>query len=464
MYKFQFVVAFKDIEEKLSVHMGFKGGLITGPDVYRASGKFELLDRILPKLKQTGHRVLMFCQMTALMTVMEDYFAYRNYKYLRLDGGTKAEERGELLRIYNKDAEYFVFLLSTRAGGLGLNLQQADTVIIFDSDWNPHQDLQAQDRAHRIGQKNEVRVLRLMTVNSVEEKILAAARYKLDVDSKVIQAGMFDAKSTGQQRQQFLQTILKQEGSTGSEEENEVPDDETVNQMIARTEDEYELFQRMDIERRRNEARETVRKPRMMEESELPAWLLKDDVQLEKMRLEAEESELYGRGTRARKEVDYTDALTEREFLKAVEEGNLDEASEGKKKRRGGGGGGLNGGKGKRGGGKYTNDDSFNDDLDLTGGDGDGDGDAGLDETSNGAYAGNADDTMASASGSQPQSAANAAANGGKVAKRKRGRPSMTNVRANNSMSSNKSSATPASKHGCVQIFFFFCFSISTIY
>jgi hypothetical protein len=81
------------------------------------------------------------------------------------------------LRIFNSpNSEYFIFLLSTRAGGLGLNLQTADTVVIFDSDWNPHQDLQAQDRAHRIGQKNEVRVLRLMTVNSVEERILAAAR------------------------------------------------------------------------------------------------------------------------------------------------------------------------------------------------------------------------------------------------------------------------------------------------
>ncbi len=135
-----------------------------------------------------------------------------------MDGGTKAEERGDLLNMYNKDSDYFMFILSTRAGGLGLNLQQADTVIIFDSDWNPHQDLQAQDRAHRIGQKNEVRVLRLMTVNSVEEKILAAARYKLDVDSKVIQAGMFDAKSTGQERRQFLQTILKQESSTMEED------------------------------------------------------------------------------------------------------------------------------------------------------------------------------------------------------------------------------------------------------
>lgn len=111
-------------------------------------------------------------------------------RYLRLDGTTKSEDRGDLLKKFNaKESDYFLFLLSTRAGGLGLNLQAADTVIIFDSDWNPHQDLQAQDRAHRIGQRNEVRVLRLMTVNSVEERILAAARYKLNMDEKVIQAG-----------------------------------------------------------------------------------------------------------------------------------------------------------------------------------------------------------------------------------------------------------------------------------
>ena len=84
-----------------------------------------------------------------------------------------------------KDSDYDIFVLSTRAGGLGLNLQTADTVIIFDSDWNPHQDMQAQDRAHRIGQKNEVRVLRFVTCNSVEERILAAATHKLNVDAKV---------------------------------------------------------------------------------------------------------------------------------------------------------------------------------------------------------------------------------------------------------------------------------------
>lgn len=172
-----------------------------------------------------------------------------------------------------------------------------------------------------------------MTVNTVEEKILAAAKYKLNVDEKVIQAGMFDAKSTGNERRQFLQAILKQESQT-LDDESEVPDDETINQMIARSEEEYELFQRMDIERRRLEARDQNRKPRLIEENELPGWLLKDDKELEKMQLEEQENELYGRGTRARKEVDYSDALTEKEFLKAIEDGNLDEACENKKKRK----------------------------------------------------------------------------------------------------------------------------------
>ena len=265
---------FAELEDKLSQYLGYPNGIISGPELYRASGKFELLDRILPKLKQTGHRVLMFCQMTSLMNVMEDYLGFKGYKYLRLDGGTKAEDRGDLLALFNGESDYFLFLLSTRAVGLDLNLQQADTVVIFDSDWNPHQDLQAQDRAHRIGQKNEVRVLRLMTVNSVEEKILAAAKYKLNIDEKVIQAGKFDAKSTGNERRQMLQQILKQDQEV-IDEESEVPDDETINQMIARSEDEYNLFLRMD--RRRLEARDINRKPRLMEENELPAWLLKDD-------------------------------------------------------------------------------------------------------------------------------------------------------------------------------------------
>ncbi|XP_060001130.1 transcription activator BRG1 isoform X20 [Lagenorhynchus albirostris] len=370
---------FQHIEESFSEHLGFTGGIVQGLDLYRASGKFELLDRILPKLRATNHKVLLFCQMTSLMTIMEDYFAYRGFKYLRLDGTTKAEDRGMLLKTFNEPgSEYFIFLLSTRAGGLGLNLQSADTVIIFDSDWNPHQDLQAQDRAHRIGQQNEVRVLRLCTVNSVEEKILAAAKYKLNVDQKVIQAGMFDQKSSSHERRAFLQAILEHEEqdesrhcSTGSgsasfahtapppagvnpdleepplKEEDEVPDDETVNQMIARHEEEFDLFMRMDLDRRREEARNPKRKPRLMEEDELPSWIIKDDAEVERLTCEEEEEKMFGRGSRHRKEVDYSDSLTEKQWLKknerkyiqdiiskkmsrdvAIEEGTLEEIEE----------------------------------------------------------------------------------------------------------------------------------------
>uniref|UniRef100_A0A8C7D6D5 SWI/SNF related BAF chromatin remodeling complex subunit ATPase 2 n=1 Tax=Oncorhynchus kisutch TaxID=8019 RepID=A0A8C7D6D5_ONCKI len=318
---------FPHIEESFAEHLGFPNGVISGHELYRASGKFELLDRILPKLHVTNHRVLLFCQMTSLMTIMEDYFAYRNFLYLRLDGTTKSEDRAALLKKFNeKGSQYFVFLLSTRAGGLGLNLQAADTVVIFDSDWNPHQDLQAQDRAHRIGQKNEVRVLRLCTVNSVEEKILAAAKYKLNVDQKVIQAGMFDQKSSSHERRAFLQAILETEEQ--NEEEDEVPDDETLNQMIARNEDEFELFMSMDLDRRREDARNPKRMPRLMEEDELPSWIVKDDAEVERLTCEEEEEKIFGRGSRRRGDVDYSDALTEKQWLRAVEDGNLEEMEE----------------------------------------------------------------------------------------------------------------------------------------
>uniref|UniRef100_A0AAQ5YMR5 SWI/SNF related, matrix associated, actin dependent regulator of chromatin, subfamily a, member 2 n=1 Tax=Amphiprion ocellaris TaxID=80972 RepID=A0AAQ5YMR5_AMPOC len=337
---------FQHIEESFAEHLGYPNGIISGPDLYRASGKFELLDRILPKLQATSHRVLLFCQMTTLMTIMEDYFSYRNFQYLRLDGTTKAEDRAALLKKFNEEgSQYFIFLLSTRAGGLGLNLQAADTVVIFDSDWNPHQDLQAQDRAHRIGQQNEVRVLRLCSVNSVEEKILAAAKYKLNVDQKVIQAGMFDQKSSSHERRAFLQAILEHEeqNEVRSPCFNEVPDDETLNQMIARNEDEFELFMRMDMDRRREDARNPKRKPRLMEEDELPSWIIKDDAEVERLTYEEEEEKMFGRGSRCRRDVDYSDTLTEKQWLrvnyhehiqhcrtvgKAIEDGNLEEMEE----------------------------------------------------------------------------------------------------------------------------------------
>jgi len=121
------------------------------------------------------------------MNILEVYFEYRGMRYLRLDGSTKAEDRAIRINLFSMPGSaYSIFLLSTRAGGLGLNLQTADTVIIFDSDWNPHMDLQAQDRAYRIGQKNEVRVYRLVTATVIEEAILNKAAYKMGLDSVII--------------------------------------------------------------------------------------------------------------------------------------------------------------------------------------------------------------------------------------------------------------------------------------
>lgn len=180
-----------------------------------------------------------------------------------------------------------------------------------------------------------MRVLRLMTINSVEERILAAARYKLNMDEKVIQAGMFDQKSTGSERQQFLQSILHQDDAD-DEEENEVPDDETVNQMIARTEGEFEKFQKLDVER---EAANTGpnRKSRLLEEAELPDWLVKDDDEVERWTYEEDKDRFLGRGSRQRKEVDYTDSLTEKEWLKAIDDDGAEyeeEEEDDKKKKK----------------------------------------------------------------------------------------------------------------------------------
>ncbi|KAI1268497.1 SNF2 family N-terminal domain-containing protein [Xylariaceae sp. FL1019] len=287
--------------------------------LWRTAGKFELLDRILPKYKATGHRVLMFFQMTAIMDIMEDFLRFRGLMYMRLDGTTKSEDRSDLLKTFNApDSPYFMFLLSTRAGGLGLNLQTADTVIIYDSDWNPHQDLQAQDRAHRIGQKNEVRILRLISSNSVEEKILERARYKLDMDGKVIQAGRFDNKSSETDRDAMLRTLLESADMTESGEQDEM-DDEELNLLLARSDDEITVFQQIDEERSRDPTYGTLpgskRVPRLMAENELP------DIYLNEGDPEPEEpEEVLGRGARERTRVKYDDGLTEEQWLMAVDD------------------------------------------------------------------------------------------------------------------------------------------------
>merc|ERR1711981_720405 len=149
-----------------------------------------VLDKLLPKLQEQGSRVLIFTQMTRILDILEDYCWLREYEYCRIDGSTDSEIRDDHIEAYNKPgSSKFIFLLSTRAGGLGINLYTADIVILFDSDWNPQMDLQAMDRAHRIGQKKQVRVYRLVTENTVDEKIVERAAVKLRLDRMVIQAG-----------------------------------------------------------------------------------------------------------------------------------------------------------------------------------------------------------------------------------------------------------------------------------
>ena len=302
---------FEPVEDQMNPGKG------TNDSIWRTAGKFELLDRVLPKFYASGHRVLMFFQMTQIMNIMEDFLRFRGIKYLRLDGATKAEDRSELLRLYNEPgSEYFCFLLSTRAGGLGLNLQTADTVIIYDSDWNPHQDLQAQDRAHRIGQKNEVRILRLISSNSVEEKILERAQYKLDMDGKVIQAGKFDNKSTNEEREAFLKTLLEAEEADEQVGDSEEMDDDDLNEIMARSEDELTLFRQMDQDRDAKDAYGPGRPlARLMEESELPdIYVAEDNPQQEEV------EEYAGRGARVKTQVKYDDGLTEEQWLAAVDD------------------------------------------------------------------------------------------------------------------------------------------------
>ncbi|XP_053672247.1 chromodomain-helicase-DNA-binding protein 1 [Anopheles nili] len=154
----------------------------------KGSGKLVLLDKLLCRLKETGHRVLIFSQMVRMLDILAEYLQKRHFSFQRLDGSIKGELRKQALDHFNAEGSTdFCFLLSTRAGGLGINLATADTVIIFDSDWNPQNDLQAQARAHRIGQKNQVNIYRLVTAHSVEENIVERAKQKMVLDHLVIQ-------------------------------------------------------------------------------------------------------------------------------------------------------------------------------------------------------------------------------------------------------------------------------------
>jgi len=183
-------------------------GSYDGSSLVKSSGKLMLLQKMLKKLRDEGHRVLIFSQMTKMLDLLEDFLEYEGYKYERIDGGITGGLRQEAIDRFNAPgAQQFCFLLSTRAGGLGINLATADTVIIYDSDWNPHNDIQAFSRAHRIGQNKKVMIYRFVTRASVEERITQVAKRKMMLTHLVVRPGL--GSKSGSMTKQELDDILK---------------------------------------------------------------------------------------------------------------------------------------------------------------------------------------------------------------------------------------------------------------
>nr|GEW43845.1 ATP-dependent helicase BRM [Tanacetum cinerariifolium] len=248
----------------------------------KSCGKLWVLDRILVKLQRTGHRVLLFSTMTKLLDILEEYLQWRRLVYRRIDGTTSLEDRESAIVDFNSpDTDCFIFLLSIRAAGRGLNLQTADTVVIYDPDPNPKNEEQAVARAHRIGQTREVKVIYMEAVvdkvtshqkedafrnggsvesddddlagkdryvGSIESLIRNnIQQYKIEMADEVINAGRFDQRTTHEERRSTLESLLRDE-ERYQQTVHDVPSLQEVNRMIARSEEEVELFDQMDEE------------------------------------------------------------------------------------------------------------------------------------------------------------------------------------------------------------------------
>ncbi|KAF0267749.1 ISWI chromatin-remodeling complex ATPase HuISW1 [Hanseniaspora uvarum DSM 2768] len=236
------------------------------------SAKLKVLDQLLAKFKRDGSRVLIFSQMSRVLDILEDYCYFKEYEYCRIDGSTDHEDRIKAIDDYNSpDSKKFVFLLTTRAGGLGINLTTADVVVLFDSDWNPQADLQAMDRAHRIGQKKQVKVFRFITEKTVEEKILERAKQKLRLDQLVIQQGRMkeaeDKKKTNS-KDELLSMIQhgakelfeQNKNSDGSDKDDEFDLEKLLRESEQRTKElneKYESLTLDDIQNVKTEAGST---------------------------------------------------------------------------------------------------------------------------------------------------------------------------------------------------------------
>nr|XP_027204103.1 chromodomain-helicase-DNA-binding protein Mi-2 homolog [Dermatophagoides pteronyssinus] len=291
----------------------------------KACGKLILLQKMLRKLYDQGHRVLIFSQMTKMLDILEDFLEGEGYKYERIDGGITGSLRQEAIDRFNAPgAQQFCFLLSTRAGGLGINLATADTVVIYDSDWNPHNDIQAFSRAHRIGQSNKVMIYRFVTRASVEERITQVAKKKMMLTHLVVRPGM-GSRSAAMSKQELDDILRFGTEDLFKDEENAEDstihyDDKAIEELLDRTKE--------GIEQKELWANEYLSSFKVAsyvtkdaEDEEPETEILKQDVEsadpaywekLLRHHYEQQQEDLartLGKGKRLRKQVNYNDAM-----------------------------------------------------------------------------------------------------------------------------------------------------------
>ncbi|KAI1885786.1 hypothetical protein AGOR_G00207380 [Albula goreensis] len=311
-------------------------GMYDGSALTKASGKLMLLYKMLKKLKEGGHRVLIFSQMTKMLDLLEDFLENEGYKYERIDGGVTGSMRQEAIDRFNAPgAVQFVFLLSTRAGGLGINLATADTVIIYDSDWNPHNDIQAFSRAHRIGQNRKVMIYRFVTKASVEERITQVAKKKMMLTHLVVRPGL--GSKTGSMSKQELDDILKfgteelfkdeiGEGENKEEDSSVIHyDDKAIERLLDRNQDATEdtaEIQSMNEYLSSFKVAQYVVKDEEEEEEEVQREIIKQEESVDpdywekllRHHYEQQQEDLarnLGKGKRIRKQVNYNDGSQE---------------------------------------------------------------------------------------------------------------------------------------------------------
>ncbi|XP_073318942.1 chromodomain-helicase-DNA-binding protein 4a isoform X5 [Pagrus major] len=310
-------------------------GMYDGSALTKAAGKLLLLQKMMRKLKEGGHRVLVFSQMTKMLDLLEDFLENEGYKYERIDGGITGGMRQEAIDRFNAPgAQQFAFLLSTRAGGLGINLATADTVIIYDSDWNPHNDIQAFSRAHRIGQNKKVMIYRFVTKASVEERITQVAKKKMMLTHLVVRPGL--GSKTGSMSKQELDDILKfgteqlfkdeMSERENKEEDSSIIhyDDKAIDRLLDRNQDATDdtELQSMNEYLSSFKVAQYVVKDEEEEEEEVQREIIKQEESVDpdywekllRHHYEQQQEDLarnLGKGKRIRKQVNYNDGSQE---------------------------------------------------------------------------------------------------------------------------------------------------------